>query len=70
MNLRTVYRSWEEGIRAIVTQLLAFETATLNARAFPFYRADGTYDSIPLHLGTALPFYDASGVAKNITLVA
>ena len=37
---------------------------------FPFYRADGTYDSIPLHLGTALPFYNAAGAAKNITLVA
>lgn len=70
MNLRTVYRSWEEGIRAIVTQLLEFETATLNARVFPFYRADGTYDSIPLHLGTALPFYDAAGTSKPITLVA
>ena len=70
MNLRTVYRSWEEGIRAIVTQLLAFEAATINARVFPFYRADGTYDSISLLLGTELPFYDASGAAKNIKLVA
>ena len=31
MNLRTVYSSWEEGIRAIVTQLLAFEIANTSA---------------------------------------
>lgn len=41
-----------------------------NAGVFPFYRADGTFDSILLVLGTALPFYDAAGAAKNITLVA
>lgn len=31
MNLRTIYRTWEEGIRAIVTQLSAFETANNSA---------------------------------------
>ena len=31
MNLRTVYSSWEEGIRAIVMQLLAFDTANTSA---------------------------------------
>ena len=75
MNLRTVYRNWEEGIRAIVTQLIAYEESNTLALAgkaaigtFPFYRADGTFDSISIVSGT-LPFYDAAGASKPITLV-
>lgn len=51
-------------------QELAVGDTLPHSGVFPFYRADGTYDSIPLLLGTELPFYDASGAAKNITLVA
>jgi hypothetical protein len=35
---------------------------------FPFYKADGTSDTISLVSGTALPFFNSSGTAKNIAL--
>jgi hypothetical protein len=35
---------------------------------FPFYKADGTSDTISLVSGTSLPFFNSSGVAKNIAL--
>ena len=35
---------------------------------FPFYKADGASDTISLVSGTALPFFNSSGTAKNIAL--
>ena len=37
---------------------------------FPFYKSDGTGDTIALVAGTALPFYKADGSSDNITLIA
>ena len=36
---------------------------------FPFYKADGTSDTIALISSTYLPFYNSSGTAKNIALI-
>ena len=36
---------------------------------FPFYKADGSSDTIPLIGGSALPFFKSDGNADNITLV-
>jgi hypothetical protein len=35
---------------------------------FPFYKSDGTSDTISLVSGTSLPFFNSSGTAKNIAL--
>ena len=39
------------------------------AIVFPFYKADGTSDTIALISSTYLPFYNSSGTAKNIALI-
>ena len=39
------------------------------AIVFPFYKADGTSDTIALVSSTYLPFYNSSGTAKNIALI-
>ena len=36
---------------------------------FPFYKADGTSDTIALISSSYLPFYNSSGVSKNIALI-
>ena len=36
---------------------------------FPFYKADGTSDTIALISSSYLPFYNSSGTAKNIALI-
>ena len=36
---------------------------------FPFYKADGTSDTISLISNSYLPFYNSSGTAKNIALI-
>jgi hypothetical protein len=35
---------------------------------FPFYKADGTSDTIALVSSSYLPFFNSSGTAKNIAL--
>jgi hypothetical protein len=37
--------------------------------SFPFYKADSTSDTIPLTADSAVPFFDASGSSKDISLV-
>lgn len=37
---------------------------------FPFYKANGTSDTIALVGGTYLPFFNSSGVSKNIALTS
>lgn len=37
--------------------------------SIPFYKANGTLDTIPLTAESKLPFYKSNGSASNITLI-
>jgi len=50
---------------------LSLSATTLNVTiplVFPFYKANGSLDTIALVGGTSLPFFNAAGSAKNIVL--
>lgn len=53
-----------------VVEFVAYATqlAVLAAPVFPFFKANGTSDPIGILTGNLLPFYNSSGVEKNIAL--
>lgn len=53
-----------------ITTALGYTPTNSSARIFPFYKANGSADSIALADGTALPFYNAAGSQQNILLAA
>jgi len=61
----------ETALRSMSPLLVAQAIAALGGSTgvFPFYRADGTSDSIGLTGDQALPFYESDGSANNIPLV-
>jgi hypothetical protein len=48
----------------------SWATVTTASFVFPFYKTNGTSDTIPLISNTLLPFTNYTGTAKNIALTS
>ena len=55
---------------AVGTDVTVNVTGGGGTYVFPFYKANGTSDTIALVGGTYLPFYNSSGASKNIALTS
>ena len=75
LNAGEPYLVTDEGRLAIGLSTTTYETFAKQSEAggvallFPFYKANGSLDTIGLIANVFLPFFNSSGTAKNIQLI-